>query len=101
MPNPRPNDEERGQPSVSMRTSLARFSSSLSFALGVNIMGCLSITVLLAALAAAMMCGCRSPQNPSDEVRHASYIRCESLFTGNNEAAKRRTYIVFSGGGAI
>src|SRR5436190_1435169 len=57
-----------------------------------------SITGLLAVVAAASMCGCRSPQNPSDEVRHASYIRCQSLFTGNNEAAKRWTYIVFSGG---
>jgi S1-C subfamily serine protease len=62
------------------------------------IMGCRSITGLLAAFAAATMCGCRSPQNPSDEVRHASYIRCQILFTWNNEAAKRWTYILFSGG---
>src|SRR5216683_600818 len=62
------------------------------------IMGYRSITGLLAVFAAATMCACRSPQNPSDEVRHASYIRCQNLFTGNNEAAKRRTYIVFSGG---
>jgi len=61
-------------------------------------MGCRLITGLLAVLSATMMCGCRSPQDPSDAVRHASYIHCRSLFTGNNEAAKRQTYIVFSGG---
>jgi hypothetical protein len=33
-PYPAPNDEERGQPHVPIRASLARFSSSVSFAFG-------------------------------------------------------------------
>jgi len=44
------------------------------------------------------MCGCRSSQDPSDELRHASYIWSASFFTGSKDEAKRQTYLVFSGG---
>jgi len=62
------------------------------------IMSCRFITGPLAVLAALTICGCQSLQNPSEEVRHASYVRCQSLITGNNETMKRQTYIVLSGG---
>ena len=57
-----------------------------------------SVLGLLALLGAAAACGCRSPQDPSAELRHASYAWCENLFAGNKVAAKRQTFVVFSGG---
>jgi len=44
------------------------------------------------------LCACRSPSNPSDDIRHESYIQSRHLFSANTEAAKRLTYIIFSAG---
>jgi S1-C subfamily serine protease len=51
----------------------------------------------LAVSAAAILCGCQSRLNPSDQLRHASYVGQQELFTGNKDAVRRQTYIIFSG----
>ena len=61
-------------------------------------MGWRSISGILTLLEAMAMCGCRSSQDPSDELRHASYVWSASFFTGSKDAVKRQTYVVFSGG---
>jgi S1-C subfamily serine protease len=56
------------------------------------------LMTLVAVWSAALLCGCRSPLTPSDELRHESFVRYQDLFAGNAETAKRGTYIIFSGG---
>jgi len=45
----------------------------------------------------AALSGCSSPGRPSDQTRHASYERIQSLFTTNQQDVLRQTYVVFSG----
>ena len=59
------------------------------------------LTCLLAVVAIATLCGCRSvlllALKPSDRIRHESFAKTHQWFTGDQDSVKHQTYVVFSG----
>jgi hypothetical protein len=56
------------------------------------------LTTFLSFCFAALVCACHAPSKPSDQLRHDSFIHSHQLFSGNTDAAKRLTYIIFAAG---